>query len=587
MVPSNAILAAIDERVAGLDPKLLWPVGQRKFTKIIREIRRDAGDAGPLAGLDSADLSLLAAFSVLTADFRGASSRLQHCQAVAGLFGAVTCDRQRARIAVECTIAYGCGWGRGLRALPAEGGNADDRLAATWDWAYHLLREQIKDGVAVGTDLIRRILRPFVKNSHDEQQLVSELEAEGWRIAELLTVRLVYPTKTHHLKLGFQIRGHVGQIDGNILRDAPECDFTRISWGETALYALPAGSRYTFGVPSGIATATHGGRILAASPGRRFVVRAVDFGNVEVSFPVGLDLGRLLRVEDHEPVMVSVDTVDQWECGCGTWACVERHRIASWTPHPDIELKDFLNSAINGRTYPLTPKSFADGMYYALLSREGWSGDLSKERPPLPRIRRVLMVRRQTIIDPQTQQLQTFEDLHANLILISNFGNLAPVRVVRCPDCDFFRNADDKPCENCESTPLDWEKPVVVWKPVPRLAGPPNPPPAGTPSGQGPDGGNGPADQGETDGGQLETALQAYLRKWKKALESQWREVADMKVDSKQDPKSIAKKVADWKAQYAAYKDSLEAMWRSDADAAVGRIKYANEMGWPIPKVDV
>src|SRR5205807_6957268 len=116
---------------------------------------------------------------------------------------------------------------------------------------------------------------------------------------------------------------------------------------------------------------------------------------------------------------------------------------------------------INGSDYPLKPKSLIAGMYYSHLAREGWGDEeTNAESAPLPRIRRVLMIRVTEPVNPITHREERIEELRENFLLISSFGNFKPVRVVRCGECGKF-GASDAKCACGAVTTIS--ESTVVW----------------------------------------------------------------------------------------------------------------------------
>jgi len=549
LVPSVIELKIVRPLVRGLDPDILRPAKQEEFNSLVGSIRKK--QPGPIARLGSEDLALLIAISVLTAQTNCSDDDLlPHCTALAGLVGAVPGDGDRRRVAVDCAIAYGCGWRRTLQST------RDFGLDELWEGAFHLLVKQILAAIAVANDRLRAILKPFLQDP-GEMGLIDALRDGCWEIASTLAFRLIKPLHSRHdaADAVFDITGNEGVGGAAVAEDAPSRDFSRVRGPDFALVPLPAGSRYVFDVACGIAVATAAGRVLAAGLGGRFVIRAGDFGAVEVSFPVGSNLGRLLRLDCGSHALVNAGagpvSLAQWECGCGSWACPERHRLASWLPDTKIGLKDFVNSAINGRDFPLKPKALIAGMYYSYLSREGWGGGTTDdESAALPRVRRVLMVRTTEPVNPETHQTEQKQKLRENFLLISALGNFGPVRVVRCDVCGTFR-VDGTNCD-CGAAPQGGT-PTAVWMPVPRLVPPPPaiaPPPV------------------PSDG--VGEFMSEFLELWKESIEH-----ADRQEQS-----------AERDEERAIYQEVVEAFSRSDLVAAAEFIEYARKKGWQVPEVE-
>jgi hypothetical protein len=352
--------------------EVLRPDNAPAFSELVGSVRATLGRRGSAAGLSSEELPLVTAICILAAETNcPAIDLLLHCTALAGLFGAVPGNENRVRVATDCAIAYGCGWRRTLRATH------DFRPDEIWSPAFDLLVEQVRDAIGAANRFLG-ILRPLLREP--EVPLLENLLALDWDIAASLAWRLVRPLNSTRAVSGdfLEVEGRAAD-DSEAEYEGPVDGAAEFRGELGNLHPLPAGARYVFDVNSGIALAAAAGRVLAAGSGGRFVIRASDFGSVEISFPVGSNLGRLLRFDCSTSATLSAVagpvSLAQWECGCGSWACPERHRLSSWLPNEDLGLKDFVNSAINGRDNPTAPKSFVAGMYYSYLSREGWGNN--------------------------------------------------------------------------------------------------------------------------------------------------------------------------------------------------------------------
>ena len=98
----------------------------------------------------------------------------------------------------------------------------------------------------------------------------------------------------------------------------------------------------------------------------RIVISALD-ASAEIRWTGG---PRTVTLNDGECAIVSSNAalcVDLWECTCGCRGCGEEHRLAEWDP--SIRLPSYLASAVKGLN-EIKTKSFADGVYYGLLSEE-------------------------------------------------------------------------------------------------------------------------------------------------------------------------------------------------------------------------
>jgi hypothetical protein len=558
LIPSVDELNAVRSAVRREDSAILRPDNQKAFSSLVGSVRRSTH--GQLSRLGPEDLALLIAVSILTCDVDCLDADLlPHCIALSGLVEAVPGRTARQRIAVDCAIAYGCGWRRTLRNTREFG------LDELWERSFHLLVYQIMDAVAVANDCFTRILRPLLVDDA-ESSLFDDLRGEGnrWAIASVLAFRLIRPLHSVRDAAGkiFEITANQGTPEAEVAEDPQRRDFSRFRARGFELRPLPAGSRYVFDVVSGIVTSSANGRVLAAGAGGRFVTRAGDFGAIEIWFPVGSNLGSLLRLDSGSKAIVSAVagpvTVAQWECGCGSWACPDRHRLKSWLPNEDIGLKDFVNSAINGRDFPLKPKSLIAGMYYSHVAREGWGDEgTDGESAPLPRIRRVLMIRATETVNPITHREERIEELRENFLLISSFGNFKPVRVVRCDKCGKFSPWDDAKC-TCGAVTAQSD-PTVVWKPV--CIPPPSPPPVE-----------------RTEVGVL---MEEYLQKWREIVGE-----ADQREGNADSTARGAKsKLAARNECRVIYEEARDAFKRGDLDAAADRLNYAREMGCRLPEV--
>src|ERR1035438_9201856 len=215
LVPSANELNTVRRLVHGTDSEILRPANQKDFDKMLSSVR--AGLGGPRARLCSPDMALLTAICILAPqpncrDF----ALLPHCAALAGLVGAVPGDsvRERRRIAIDCAIAYGCGWGRTPRST------RDFGLEELWETAFHLLVKQICDAIAVANHLLAGILRPLLNPA--EMPMLQDLENDAWVSGSILAFRLIRPLHSSHRAAGklFEIAANVGATDDAIAADA-------------------------------------------------------------------------------------------------------------------------------------------------------------------------------------------------------------------------------------------------------------------------------------------------------------------------------------------------------------------------------
>ncbi|MGJ5814527.1 hypothetical protein [Paludibaculum fermentans] len=488
------------------------------------------------------------AISILTAPMDCSDEELlPHCIALAGLVGAIPDDGAQRRLIVDCAIAYGCGWRRTLRDT------GDCGVNGLWESAFRLLVGQITAAIMVANDRLGAILTPLLQDPN-EISAMDDLRESRWVIASTLAFRLIKPLHSRHESAEnlFAIAGNRDINGAPIAEDAPRRDFTRVQGQGYSLIPLPAGSRYIFDVMSGNAVAVSEARVLAAGPGGRIVIRAGDFATVEVAFPVDANLSRFLRLNSGREALVRAAvgpvSLAQWECGCGSWACAERHRLASWVPDPKLGLKDFVNSAINGRDFPLKPKALIAAMYYSYLSREGWGGSPGPDSAGLPRIRRVLMVRVTTAINPTTGQVEEKQDLRENFLLLSAYGDFGPVRVVRCGRCGRFRHVEEVICDCGAEEPKG--APAAVWAPLPLFRPLAGPPPDGDPLVRG--------------------LMSEFLDRW-------------MCLINTADPPGRS---AERRRERETYQEVVEAFRRSDLVRAAELIEYARSQGWSVPEVE-
>jgi hypothetical protein len=82
-------------------------------------------------------------------------------------------------------------------------------------------------------------------------------------------------------------------------------------------------------------------------------------------------------------------TLALWECACGTTHCMERHRLEQWNPAQVVQrttmnarqnrkaetaltLWDYVASAVKGPQASIKTGAFVQGIYFPLLTQEGW-----------------------------------------------------------------------------------------------------------------------------------------------------------------------------------------------------------------------
>jgi hypothetical protein len=251
-----------------------------------------------------------------------------------------------------------------LRTIQADVGEWNPDLMAhhhLWNTAVDALVFCALGAVERSNRWLKEILTavagpPFLQHMND-------LEDSAGLSAVVLALRLLKPSAPLILNSGQAM--HIECVTEGAIISTPD--------GE--LSPLVAGARYVFGVDDGSVEATHRLRRQDVHKGQRFGILAQDFHRVIVRFSTGPNAANLFRLAGIDEAKVAANNgpvkLATWECECGTWDCPARHRLGSWHPK-DLPLEQFVNSAINGRNWPITSKSFRDSMYYAYLSSKGW-----------------------------------------------------------------------------------------------------------------------------------------------------------------------------------------------------------------------
>lgn len=104
--------------------------------------------------------------------------------------------------------------------------------------------------------------------------------------------------------------------------------------------------------------------------GAEITVRGLQ-GSVKVAAAAPVERGvRLVAGQTAE--MAGPFKVAIRECTCGTAECAARHRLSSWVAAA-VSLWAFVASAVKGPSLSIKMGSFVQGMYYALLSSEGYA----------------------------------------------------------------------------------------------------------------------------------------------------------------------------------------------------------------------
>lgn len=138
---------------------------------------------------------------------------------------------------------------------------------------------------------------------------------------------------------------------------------------------VPPGAKAVWTVAAGEAALTlPDAQSLALPAGAKIILTARDeetriaaqTGDVIKREP--LPVGAVAQLQPTNEMTLTI-----WECACGNRHCAERHSLRAWNP-TSVSLWAFVASAVKGPQPNVQTGSFAQGMYFPLLAKEGIDG---------------------------------------------------------------------------------------------------------------------------------------------------------------------------------------------------------------------
>jgi hypothetical protein len=246
--------------------------------------------------------------------------------------------QERLGRVMEFAIGYGCGKWRA-----AVGGAWDD----LWDNAVYGLARAAEPAVSEADRWLQTHVVGYPSRSRDD------LQGE----ARTLAMWLIRPEKTLHI--GREQSFHIVCTD----------DDTRIEGVYEDL--IPPGAKAVFAVAQGKAELMPPqGQPLALPAGTKVIISVRD-EEARIEAQLGGAQRARLRVNETAQVQPADDlTLVIWRCTCGNQHCGERHRLETWDP-TQVSLWAFVASAVKGPQPNIQTGSFAQGMDFALLAKEG------------------------------------------------------------------------------------------------------------------------------------------------------------------------------------------------------------------------
>jgi hypothetical protein len=285
------------------------------------------------------DLRVVTATCWLGPEFAGIPPPAMRDELLSILRRLVPDQPERLGRVMEFAIAYGCGRWR------AAVGSAWDDL---WDNAVYGLARAAEPAVSEADRWLQTHVVGYPSRSRDD------LQGE----ARTLAMRLVRPEKPLHIDREQSF--HIVCTD----------DDTRIEGVYEDL--IPPGAKAVFAVAQGVAELMPPqGQPLALLAGTKVIVSARDEeARIEAQLGEATQRARL-RVNETAQVQPADDlTLVIWRCTCGNQHCGERHRLETWDPI-QVSLWAFVASAVKGPQPNIQTGSFAQGVEFALLAKEG------------------------------------------------------------------------------------------------------------------------------------------------------------------------------------------------------------------------
>jgi CHAT domain-containing protein len=417
--PTELQLELVRRKVAGL--KCSTAALTEAFQGVVAELQGSA--FGP--ELPETQVAALIGVLCLTQDLALSTSQvLAHTRSVWQMLPAVATKDKPVERAFECAIAYGCGWGRTLQS------GHESNPTQIWPAAFEWISLEMMAAIRRANSWLSRIVLTNGPGMSDLQEAIG-------LSAVTLTWAVVRPVDrielSPHEKVVIQ-----PSLDGMHL-DQP-----------LGREVVPPGGLRTYSIESGLGVLDANAVTEAIPEGTRLTLRSLDFEGMWIRFGAGAKLGKVLRIRPGASGILSgvrsPFAIHTWHCGCGTLACPARHRLTSWQPG-SISLKGFLDSAVNGRRWPLASGSFVAGMYYPYLLRQH-------------HLRYVPVALPMPEAEENTGSVAL--KMHDRLIVSDRESLFAPMQLFRCQNCQVLRREGTEPCSRCGSR-SSGVRPITVW----------------------------------------------------------------------------------------------------------------------------
>jgi hypothetical protein len=297
-----------------------------------------------VSGVAEDDLRVVTAMCWLGPGDAGIPRECQRNDLLRVLRASVTQPDDRIKRVMEFVIAYGCGKWR--TALEGFGG-----WEHHWEGAVRGLARAAKRGVRDADTWLRppaACVVGYPERGRDD------LASDTW----LLAMRFKHPEHPLHLGKGETLQIQC-TVDGAVMKVARDI-YEKL---------LPAGAKAVFSVVPPELITSRGVRLALGVEAKVIVTARDDETRIDVTLDSGkkqvrLDAGESAAIPG--PASLAI-----WECSCGSLHCHERHRLVSWNPS-QVSLWAFVASAVKGPQPTIQTGSFVAGMYFPLLSQEGF-----------------------------------------------------------------------------------------------------------------------------------------------------------------------------------------------------------------------
>ncbi|MDX2505555.1 MAG: hypothetical protein QNL62_13910 [Gammaproteobacteria bacterium] len=388
---------------------------------------------------------------------------LQHFLTVTEQYQDTSQDRM-----LECAVAYGCGKWRQIN-------KHDSAWHREWNSAILLLSQAIEPAVKeanlwLSDHVINYAQREFWLGRNP---ILNEGAGIITSDAMMLALQLISPVT------------HYSANENKTLQIVCDESHVELSLGdEFSWQDLQPGGRVVFEVAGSCELLRdpvrddRDVRVLAA--GDEVNILATDEG-AKLEFSGGQS-GMKLKYTNTARLTESVDLIKR-TCSCGHKDCNHKHNLDNWDAGSRITLWSYCASAVKGPHVNLHTGTFVQGMYYALLSKQG---NFEGNRVRLVPVEYKLC---QTESCQEDDGPHKFEGLHClwcdvpglpsttpralfqRLIVNADFPVYERQKRYRCRENHVFRGSQKKRIENlCEqpvcplcSAELNKHRPVFVW----------------------------------------------------------------------------------------------------------------------------